>query len=233
MKASERPLTAPITVSQQIPPKRELPFPKLAPKSAVQRQQNSLENQKTEQKTGLQNVEKKTKVQHGTTAKDTTAKISSSKSLNTKSSPPTASKPTLIDPVSAKTSIAPIKQAKKRPPARAPPASPPLNKKKPASPSQPISTLEAESQTDPFANISPEEYMDRLHEWVRKGTTFPTPTSPQVLDDREQLARFSALPDDERLKVIDDMIVQNLDDENFIKLVEDVERCWKRIGLGF
>lgn len=102
-----------------------------------------------------------------------------------------------------------------------------------ASLSKPVTALEAESQTDTFANISPEEYMDRLDDWVRKCRAFPTSTSPQMLDDSEKLAKFSALPDDERLKVIDNMIMQCLDDENFVKLVEDVEKSWKRIGLGF
>ncbi|KAL9047005.1 MAG: hypothetical protein Q9214_000313 [Letrouitia sp. 1 TL-2023] len=233
VKASERPVTAPLTLSQLIPPKRELPFPKLVPKSAVQRQEDLLEIQTTEQTIGLQSLEKKTKVQHKAIAKNTNAKVSSLKSLNTGSSPPTASESPLIDPTLVKPPIAPIKQAPKRPPTRAPPNSPPHNKKKLASPSKPVATLEAKSQTEPFANISPEEYMDRLNGWVRKCRAFPTSISPQMLDDREQLAKFSALPDDERLKVIDDMIVQCLDDENFVKLVEDVERCWKRIGLGF
>lgn len=226
-------MTAPVTLSQLIPPKRELPFPKLVPKSAIQHQKNLLEIQTTEQRIGLQSIEMRTKVQHKATAKDTNAKGSSLKSLNSEPSPPTASEPSLIDPTLVKPSIAPVKQAGKRLPARAPPASPPPNKKKLASPSKPVTTLEAESQTDPFASISPEEYMDRLDGWVRKCRAFPTSKPPQTLDDREQLAKFSALPDDERLKVIDDMIVQSLDDENFVKLVEDVERCWKRIGLGF
>jgi len=49
---------------------------------------------------------------------------------------------------------------------------------------------------------------------------------------KEQLAEYAARPDAERAKLIDDMILECLQDENFGKLCDDVERNWKRICLG-
>lgn len=79
--------------------------------------------------------------------------------------------------------------------------------------------------------ISPEEYMSRLDEWVRSYQDLPAPKPrPSPLSD---LTAYAAQSEEDRLAVIDDMICEYLEDENFIKLVEDVEKSWKRIGLGF
>lgn len=89
-------------------------------------------------------------------------------------------------------------------------------------------------------NISPEDYMSRLDHWVRKYHDFPAPApAPKAAaalpssSEREQLAAFAAQPEEERLKVLDGMICEYLEDENFVKLVEDVQMTWRRIGLGF
>lgn len=79
--------------------------------------------------------------------------------------------------------------------------------------------------------ISPEEYMSRLDDWVRSYHDLPAPRPcPSPLSD---LTAYAAQSEEDRLAVIDDMICEYLGDENFTKLVEDVERSWKRIGLGF
>lgn len=80
-------------------------------------------------------------------------------------------------------------------------------------------------------DFSPEEYMGRLDEWVRKYQHLPAPMPrpPPVSD----LASYATHSEDDRLAVLDNMICECLDDENFAKLVEDVDKSWKRIGLGF
>jgi len=79
--------------------------------------------------------------------------------------------------------------------------------------------------------ISPEEYMSRLDDWVRRYQDLPAPKpGPSPVSD---LTAYAAQSEADRLAVVDDMICEYLEDENFIKLVEDVERSWKRIGLGF
>ena len=79
--------------------------------------------------------------------------------------------------------------------------------------------------------INPEEFMSRLDEWVRKYQDLPVPKQrpPPVSD----LVGYAARSEEERLSALDNMLCNCLDDENFVKLVEDVEKSWKRIGLGF
>lgn len=79
-------------------------------------------------------------------------------------------------------------------------------------------------------NIQPEEYLDHLDEWIRKYHDLPVPKAPVTA--KEQLANYAAKPDEARAKIIDDMILECLQDENFGKLCDDVERNWKRICPG-
>ncbi|KAI4269799.1 MAG: hypothetical protein LQ337_007069 [Flavoplaca oasis] len=97
----------------------------------------------------------------------------------------------------------------------------------------------------PLANdedITPEEYMFRLDHWVRSYQNLPGPapvpacrsnTAIPASTHPDDLAAFAAQPEAERLAALDEMICEFLDDPNFATLCEDVEKSWKRIGLGF
>ncbi|KAL9037220.1 MAG: hypothetical protein Q9180_003843 [Flavoplaca navasiana] len=97
----------------------------------------------------------------------------------------------------------------------------------------------------PLANaedITPEEYMLRLDHWVRSYENLPGPapvpacrsnTAIPASANPNDLAAFAAQPETERLAALDEMICECLDDPNFATLCEDVEKSWKRIGLGF
>lgn len=77
--------------------------------------------------------------------------------------------------------------------------------------------------------------MDRLDHWVRKYQNLPAP-EPVVRPigtKNDQLAAYVAQTEEKRLEVIDEMLCECLDDENFVKLAEDVCGSWRRIGLGF
>lgn len=80
-------------------------------------------------------------------------------------------------------------------------------------------------------NIQPAEMLDSLDGWIRKYHGLPVPQAPMTA--KEQLAEYAAKPDAVRAKMIDDMILECLQDENFGKLCDDVEKNWKRICLGF
>lgn len=82
-----------------------------------------------------------------------------------------------------------------------------------------------------ISNISPAEYLDALDGWIKQYHNILPPKPPQTAKD--QLAEYAKQSDEDRAKAIDDMICDCLEDENFIKLVEDVEGAWRRIGLGF
>lgn len=49
--------------------------------------------------------------------------------------------------------------------------------------------------------------------------------------NKENLAQYASQPHDVRAEAVEALIAQMLDDENFTTLCEDVVGCWKRIGL--
>ncbi|KAF2153150.1 hypothetical protein K461DRAFT_135885 [Myriangium duriaei CBS 260.36] len=51
-------------------------------------------------------------------------------------------------------------------------------------------------------------------------------------DVADQLAAYAAGTVEERATVLDHFICENLRNEDFLKLCEDVDACWRRIGLG-
>lgn len=79
--------------------------------------------------------------------------------------------------------------------------------------------------------ISPSEFMSSLDSFVREYQHLPAPRpQPTAAED---LAAYAAQPDEVRQAVIKDLILEVLGNENFVKLVEDVDAEWRRIGLGF
>ena len=83
----------------------------------------------------------------------------------------------------------------------------------------------------PFPNVSPSEVMDQLECWIRKYHDLPVPKPQRT--SKDMLAAFAARSDEAKSEAIDNMICQCLEDPNFVKLVEEVDRHWQRIFLGF
>lgn len=79
--------------------------------------------------------------------------------------------------------------------------------------------------------IQPEEFMASLDTWIRKYHNLPAPEAPKT--SKDLLAAYAGQSDEERSQSIDNLICECLEDENFGKLVEDIEGAWKRITLGF
>lgn len=48
----------------------------------------------------------------------------------------------------------------------------------------------------------------------------------------ERLKQYAAQNDHDRVAALDAFVVDNLENEDFIKLCEDVEGCWRRVALG-
>lgn len=80
--------------------------------------------------------------------------------------------------------------------------------------------------------MSPAELLDSVDGWIRKFNNLPAPPQPPQTA-KELLAEYAKQSDEARAKAIDNLICEYLEDENFVKLVEDVEGAWRRIGLGF
>ena len=82
-----------------------------------------------------------------------------------------------------------------------------------------------------WSNLKPAELLDSLHGWIQKYHDLPAPEPPKT--SKDHLAEYAKHSDEERAKAIDKLICDCLEDENFHKLVEDLEGTWRRIGLGF
>ena len=82
-----------------------------------------------------------------------------------------------------------------------------------------------------FSDVKPAELLDSLHGWIQKYHRLPAPEPPKT--SKDHLAEYAKHSDEERAKAIDQLICDCLEDENFHKLVEDLEGTWRRIGLGF
>ena len=79
--------------------------------------------------------------------------------------------------------------------------------------------------------IQPDEILSSIDSWIRRYQDLPVPQPHPK--PKDQLAEYAAKSDKERARIVDNMICECLQDENFIKLARDVEGSWKRIGLGF
>lgn len=254
----QRPTTAPLSLSQMLPPKRELPFPKKKekPKSPTK------EPEEQPLSSSLDPLQRKTTPPKAITQRKSRAKTTKPKPS---AAPKAASKivePELQSNPPEVPTVPPQAESSYRLPAsgakiprsdplveaRVPssdtlvPSSPPHHVTDKAStalenvlrkaPRKPAKKKTVEEQTPRiFGDAAPHEIMDRLDHWVRKYHDLPAPKLPQT--PSENLAVYAAQPEQIRLAAIDDMIVECLGDENFIKLVEDVDKSWKRIGLGF
>ena len=74
-----------------------------------------------------------------------------------------------------------------------------------------------------------EEFAETVDDFVRKHGGHPAPIEPPLSD----LAEYAAMPEEERLAALDAFIVNLVSNDNFAVLCEDVEKSWRRIGLGF
>ena len=108
------------------------------------------------------------------------------------------------------------------------------NKRRVQVPERPSSPT-VEQQKGPlgsaFSDMKPAELLDSLHGWIQKYHHLPAPEPPKT--SKDHLAEYAKHSDEERVKAIDTLICDCLQDENFHKLVEDLEGTWRRIGLGF
>lgn len=68
---------------------------------------------------------------------------------------------------------------------------------------------------------------------MREYQHLPAPKPRDLIaGNTSNLAAYVAQPQEERMAIIDDMICECLGDDNFVKLLEDVDQSWRRIGLG-
>lgn len=245
---SVRPSTAPITLSQMLPPKRVLPFPPKHNKPSAPNSENTssfslpnppeiAENQVTTDRnktfaataSGVNILTPETLTANATNSQNSlqpgvTSTLADAEMIDVPSTPEIPPKV----PQSRSTTTVPLKKAAK--PRRKPPSKPkgiesPKNPK-----SRPGPNKAPGQAANIFEDVEPADFMARLDHWVREYQHLPAPRPLEV--SSENLTSYAAQSKEERMTMIDDMICNCLGDEDFTKLVEDVGESWRRIGLG-
>lgn len=248
---SVRPFTAPLSLSQMLPPKRVLPFPSkpgppLTPNSEVSlstsipdppefaenlgaTELNNTSAPTTNSATALPlkalTVNTATS-QHSIQPQGITSTPPDTEMIDVPSTPEIPLK--TMQSSSITTNVAVRKAAKPR---RKPPSKP----KKVIEPPKDPKSCPGPSKTTcqslkVFEDVEPAEIMARLDSWVREYQHLPAPRPMEPTS--ENLTTYAAQSKEERMTIIDDMICECMGDENFVKLVEDVGQSWRRIGMG-
>ena len=84
---------------------------------------------------------------------------------------------------------------------------------------------------DPLTKIANYALLESIDDLMRKYHEPPTPRS-SFQTTKDYLAEYAAQDEEDRVKALDNLICQCIQDESFVKLMEDIEGAWKRIGLG-
>ncbi|KAG8631496.1 hypothetical protein KVT40_000636 [Elsinoe batatas] len=86
---------------------------------------------------------------------------------------------------------------------------------------------------------SPETALPHLTSRFHRPDTGTDPTVRRLEElaesqgmDHEQLGLYAAQPQEQRQDVLNAMIVENLQNEDFKQLCRDVDACWRRVALG-
>ncbi|KAM3082409.1 hypothetical protein ACMFMF_002073 [Clarireedia jacksonii] len=86
--------------------------------------------------------------------------------------------------------------------------------------SQPVSAVDASTNT---TNLTPSNFQDDLEVFLKKrGNESQVELPPD----------YTEASDDIRHRMINDFICQNLENERFLKLANDMEVSWRRLGFG-
>ena len=94
-----------------------------------------------------------------------------------------------------------------------------------------VPQAERPEATDPLTNIANYALLESIDDLMRKYHDLPAPR-PSSRTSKDYLADYAAQDEEDRVKALDNLICKCIQDESFVKLMEDVEGAWKRIGLG-
>ena len=244
-----RPLTSPLhyqchdTLTELHPPKRILPFPEvpLQPAQADPIEEGpDGDTLKIESKSVLVDATKrsskeKTKIQKSKKSSSTGSKsaraVSSSGPVRTTAKTPrlpTSSAPNLS---SMKSRVTKANNRKASPIVEEEIAEssdqPPSSKTRRLSKSK-RSTATKTKEALPEAVM--ETYMESVDAFVRKHAPRSAPCAPDLAPVSD-LEGYAKMPESKRLEALDELIMKYIEDDNFVTLCEDVEKCWKRVGL--
>ena len=247
---TERDYNHPLPLSQMLPPKRILPFPE----KAVQPSKAALQDDQSKEIP----TTTKPKVRRQTKRRVQSAKPRKSKAkAETETNPSDSLVLTLKLPedsarVNAPSSSAPFRvtlsDMEAIPPSSQLPAPPSIDSRKrsltdpsafqpnkqtrteaPTIVSEHIPQAQRPQAANPRIDIGSPELLESIDKVMRKYHNLPAPKPPQTA--KEQLAEFAALNEDDKLKAIDNMILECLQDENFGILMDTLELAEDRVKV--
>ena len=239
-----RPWTAPVAISaetltQMLPPKRVLPFPERKPKPVKEQQPEPARSASDDP-----SRPRKTAARKKATPKKRTAP--QPKPAPAKAYLPKLSSPPIIpDLITQQQNL----DLTSRPSSSTTivPSSPPFrsDKNTKASGTNTRKTQDVGTTTRATQNTIDDpvdtEWIDRVNAFVKKYQDHSAPQHEPTAPLRPplpaetasgDLAAYAALPQEERLAVLDKLILECIMDDDFVMLCKDVEQSWKRIGLG-
>ncbi|KAL9069940.1 MAG: hypothetical protein Q9157_005995 [Trypethelium eluteriae] len=66
---------------------------------------------------------------------------------------------------------------------------------------------------------------------ISKTNQGPVHAEALTAEDKDSLARYASQSEEDRMEALESMICDLINDDDFLKLSEDAESCWRRIGL--
>ncbi|KAA8626146.1 hypothetical protein PtrSN002B_002754 [Pyrenophora tritici-repentis] len=220
--------------AENLPPRRELPFPRLSEPRSSGSDSVSLSSRPS---TGLMGPPPLPMHAGG-------PRPSSSRDAN--------SKEIELPPLPLPTVVSKTAQAMQQPPrtpdqdqvAQRAKTSPRdgIENRSPLSSSSPFNTPSSANRSrsnampTPQALGSPSNAAQNLRRAMLHSSPIPPPTSDMGATgdrcDRDGLAEYAMQSDEDRMAALNEFIFRNLEDDNFLTLVEDVESAWARTGFG-
>lgn len=91
----------------------------------------------------------------------------------------------------------------------------------------PSTVLESSSNTVPDPPQA-ESFSSPLKDALERLRPYLDPIS----NEKKNLASYAALPNEERVRILEGQVIRLIWDESFVQLCEDLNACWQRIGLG-
>ena len=81
------------------------------------------------------------------------------------------------------------------------------------------------------STIHLEDFFSSLDAYLHRYQHFRA-SQPSVIE-KDRIAQYASKPDSERAKIVENLICECIEDENFLTLAKDVHGCSKRSGLDF
>lgn len=197
----------PDTAEAVLPPRRELPFPRSAGSDG------SRPSSRPSTMMGPPPLP----------ARVTSLRPASARAATQDMELPPLPRPTIVDSVQQQPSWM------QRPPPRTP------NQDQNTPPSaQPVYEDQENRASSSSSNVSPLSYK-RASSYIMPSTLSTPPTSdtrPPVNAEVDRLTTYAMQSPGSRQAALNEFIFRNLEDDSFITLLEDMETCWARSGLG-